>query len=382
VKIVVNDGPDRLDDAFVDLPRHVYADDPHWIPEEESVIRRAFSSSNAWFAQGHAATFSVEGRARLAVFRTRSCLIDGQDAAFFGFFESDGDSATAKALLDAAAEWARNAGASVLYGPINFNTFGSYRLRLSAEPGGMPFPGEPYNRPEYSAILAENGFCEAMRYVSQVSDFGVNAAEAQRNAAEKLMAAGYSFEPLDGARWLELLPQIHRMADEIFGDAFAYSRVSFDEFAAGYGEGTAKRLCPHTSVLALGPSGDIAGFLVSFPHYGPLLIQGSTIGRVGLSELSYDVHQPMLVAAGERTAVAKTIGVRPAHRQHGLMNAIGAIAIERGRGRYDRWIAALVRENNVSRRFAEQHNHHLRRYALYRRSLIDAAPAWRSDAGI
>lgn len=380
MKIVANEVPDRLDDAFADLPHVVYADDPLWIPEEESTLRRAFSNSNTWFAHGRAATFSIKGRARLAVFRTPACIIDGHNAAFFGFFESDGDATSARALLDAAVEWARNAGASVLYGPVNFNTYGSYRLRVSAEPGGMPFPGEPYNRPEYSAILAESGFAEAMRYVTQVSDSGVCATESQLNAAQKLKRAGYVFEPLDGSRWMGLLPQLHGMADEIFGDAFAYSRVSYDEFAAAYGEGTAKRLCPHTSVLAVGPSGDIAGFLISFPHYGPLLVQGSRIGRVGLSELTYDMHQPMLAAAGESTAVAKTIGVTPAHRQHGLMNAIGAIAMERGRGRYDRWIAALVREDNVSRRFGEPHSRRVRKYALYRRVLTDMAPTRSPDA--
>jgi ribosomal protein S18 acetylase RimI-like enzyme len=380
VKIVVHESPDRLDDSFADLPHEVYADDPLWIPEEEDTLRRAFSSSNAWFAHGQAATFSIKGRARLAVFRTQTCIIDEYPAAFFGFFESDGDATCAGALLDAGAEWARGAGANVLYGPVNFNTHGSYRLRLSAEPGGIPFPGEPYNRPEYSAILAENGFSEAMRYVTQVSDFGVYASESQRNAAEKLKAAGYMFEPLDGSRWMGLLPQLHRMADEIFGEAFAYSRVSYDEFAAAHGEQTARRLCPHTSVLAIGPSGDIAGFLISFPNYGPLLVQGSRIGRVRLSELTYGLHQPMLAAAGHSTAVAKTIGVHPEHRRYGLMSAIGAIAMERGRGRYDRWIAALVRENNVSRRFAGPHSHRLREYALYRRFLTDMAPTCRLDA--
>jgi hypothetical protein len=243
----------------------------------------------------------------------------------------------------------------------------------------MPFPGEPYNRAEYSAILSENGFCEAMRYVTQIADVGLTATEAQRMAAEKLEKAGYVFEPLDGSRWLSLLPALHQMADEIFGDAFAYSPVSYEEFAANYGEGLARRLCPHTSVLAIGPAGDIAGFFISFPHYGPLLIQASTIGRVRSSELSYDVHQPMLAAAGHTTAVAKTIGVHPAHRQHGLMNAMGALAMERGRGRYDQWIAALVRENNVSRRFGDAHSHRLRKYTLYRRDLTETTPAKGTD---
>ena len=56
-------------DAFVELPRLVYAGDPLWIPEEEAQLRRAFSCSNPWFASGSAVTLFIPGCARLAVFR-------------------------------------------------------------------------------------------------------------------------------------------------------------------------------------------------------------------------------------------------------------------------------------------------------------------------
>ena len=47
-----------------------------------------------------------------------------------------------------------------------------------------------------------------------------------------------------------------------------------------------------------GPDGDLAGFFLVYPHYGPLAIQGSTLGRVPVSDLSYDAHDAVLAAAG------------------------------------------------------------------------------------
>jgi hypothetical protein len=90
---------------------------------------------------------------------------------------------------------------------------------------------------------------------------------------------------------------------------------------------------------------------------------------VPASELSYDQHDAMLAAAGGTLAVAKTVGVCPQHRGRGLMDAMGATAIERGVGRYDCWVGAMIRADNPSRRFGAAHMDVERTYALYRREL-------------
>jgi hypothetical protein len=43
--------------------------------------------------------------------------------------------------------------------------------------------------------------------------------------------------------------------------------------------------------------------------------------------------------------------------------------LERGRAHYDRWLAALMRADNPSRRFGAPHAHVERSYALYARAL-------------
>ena len=369
MRIVMRGGAAGLHDSFVELPREVYAGDPFWIPEEEAGLRRAFSTDNPWFASGSAVTMCIPGRARLAVFRPHGCTVDGRAAAWFGFFESMNDRLFSGMLLAEAAAWARGQGAEVLYGPIDFNTLGKYRLRVDAEPDAVPFPGEPYNPAYYISLLEDAGFNVAREYVTQIGRIKPRPLEEKRAMARMIADAGYTLEPLDGDRWLATLPELHRKADEIFSDSFAYTPVSYEQFASGYGAAVAKRLCARTSLLARGPDGDLAGFFLVYPHYGPLAMQGSTLGRVPASALSYDAHDPVLAAAGESHAVAKTVGVCPEHRGRGLMGALGASVIDRGVGRYDCWVGAMIRADNPSRKFGAAHMDVERTYALYRQEL-------------
>jgi hypothetical protein len=203
------------------------------------------------------------------------------------------------------------------------------------------------------------------RYLSQISRGPLQAEEGKRAGADALLAEGWTLEPLDGATWVALLSELHRRVDEIFADAYAYTPVSFERFGATTGASVARRLCPRASVLARSPDGEVAGFLLVFPHYGPLVVQGASRERVPPSALSYEEHAPRLAAAGVRTGIVKTVGIAPRHRRRGVMDAMVVSMLDRTRDTYDRWIGALIREDNPSRNFGERHDRHERTYVLY-----------------
>lgn len=368
MRILARDGLSGVDEAFVELPPRVYLSDQAWIPEEAEVLRRAFSPANPWFARGRALLLCAPGRARLAVFRDPLCRIDGRESGFFGYWEHRGGPAPTLALLAEARHWAREQGAEMLYGPVDFNTLGRYRIRLTAESGAISFPGEPHNPPRYAQLLALAGFAPVQWYVTQVGAPRPGALIGAEQALRSVLDAGYTIETLDGKTWLALLPALHRVADAVFGANPAYTPVSFGTFAASHGETVARRLCPRTSVVARGPGGELAGFVLVYPHYGPLLTRGAPAGTVPASGLSFAEHAPMLERLGERTAVARTVGVVAAHRRRGLMSAMGAAVLARGRPYYDRWLAALIRADNPSRRFGAAHGGAERTYALYARA--------------
>jgi GNAT superfamily N-acetyltransferase len=367
--------PGAVPSAFLALPHAIYADDPNWIPEDPDTVRRSFSPDHDWFESGSAAGFYIPHRARLAVFRRASFSVDGRPTAFFGFWEQAGSGDETDELLREAEAWAREEGADVLYGPVDFNTSRRYRVRLSAEPDAQTFLGEPYNPPHYPMLLDDAGYQVVRRYLSQVGTRRAIRVQPKERVRDGVIASGYQLEPLSSETWRANVLELKQLADAIFAENFAFAPETLVTFVRGYAEGVAKRLCPRTSLLARGPDGDIVGFVLIYPQYAPLVAQSAGASRIDAAELSFEEHWPALERAGELTAIVRTIGVHPAHRARGVMDALMSEAVARGTRYYDRWIGALIDESNWSRRFGASQTDHERSYALYAKELRAPAQA-------
>jgi GNAT superfamily N-acetyltransferase len=365
--------PDEgLPEGFLELPGEVYRGDERWIPEDAAAVERAFSPDNPWFSQGAAVLLSVPGEARLALFSQPDLRVNGRRVVFFGYWESTGlQGADVPLFARAAAIASERWGAEDLYGPINFTTFGDYRLRLTCEPGGLTFPDEPYNPAAYPRLLEESGFTTDQLYLTQVGNIeaGRMVREWKRPKLEELLSQGYKLETLTHSMWIDSLVELHPQIDHIFGANFAYSAISFAAFSEKCGEGYIRRACPETSVMLRGPSGDLAGFFLVYPHYGPLVAQAAGERRVAAADLSYDAHYEALSAGAWTGCVAKTVGVMPAHRGKGVMSALTVGIFDRGDGRYEHWYGAMIRKGNLSRNFAEGNTVGERWYGLYRKRL-------------
>ncbi len=364
--------PDKeLPQAFLDLPAQIYAGDEFWLGEDATALQQQFSKANAWFETGRAWLGVIPGQARLAGF-IREQEVDGERAAFFGFWESVNDSAPTQRLLSALTEWARAHGATRLYGPINFTTFGAYRLRLDNFEAGA-FPGEPWNPDYYPGLLEQLGFTLRYQYFSTfnaIDDIVKTVGPDYLRVKPKLEQA-ITFEAVTPEFWMAHLSELYGFVDQVFGGNFAYTALSFDAFVAACGAPFAKRLCPHTSVLARTKDGRIAGFFLTFPDYSPLLRQNVPVSagkRLHASALRYDQHYAELPQP--RLLLAKTGGVHADFRSLGLFTAMGCELSLRAQGRYEMAGAALVRADNPSREFALRHGTASQRgYGLFQRAL-------------
>ncbi len=355
--------------GFVDVPPRVYADDGRWIPEVPEDVEAAFGPDNPWFSGGEAATLVVPGAARMALFHQPALRVDGRRVAFFGFWETTGEGAD-DALFARAVEWAKERGGQDLYGPIDFTTYGNYRVRLSVEDeGARTFPDEPHNPATYPDLLGAQGFDLDQTYFTQVGTqtAGNMVADWKRPVLQRLEAEGYAVRTLTHELWMERLKELHGLADAIFGGNFAYSPLTWPTFEAKCGEPFIRRACPHTSTVALAPDGSIAGFFLVYPHYGPVVCAAAE-DRVAVSDLDYHRHAAR-AARDWRGAVAKTAGVAPRHRRKGIMDALTVGIFDRGDGRYDDWYGALIRKDNPSANFATGNTVGARWYGLYRRRL-------------
>jgi hypothetical protein len=117
--------------------------------------------------------------------------------------------------------------------------------------------------------------------------------------------------------------------------------------------------------MAIAPNGDIAGFLMTMPHYGPLVTQAAGSDRVPVRSLSFSRHTPMLRDRPPVQGIVKTIGIHPNHRGIGLMDALLVAMLDRAEGFYESWLGALIRADNLSRRFGAPVTAAERRYLLF-----------------
>lgn len=362
------DGQQGLPVGFVDLPWAVYADDPDWIPEDREGILTAFSDSNPWFAHGRARAFCIPERARAVGFFRSDVRIAGERVAFFGYWETVGDAMADRMLFERIFAWASSFGARALYGPINFSTFGNYRLRLNAEPGARTYQGEPYNPGTYPTILELQGFVPDQYYVCQIADLETvrYIARMRPGILQSLQDAGYRYEPLSRELWLDNLETLHALVDATFAQNFAYTPVSFESFRTEVGASLIEKACPHTSVMVFSPDDTLVAFSLTYPHYGPLACQGAGTRRISVSRLSFAAHAHLLDDHPPVGLLCKTVGVAPGHRSKGILNSLMIYAMDRAGDRYQRWYGAVMRADNPSRKYTRGAHQLERWYALYR----------------
>ena len=371
MRVEGRDGRTGVPDGFCELAAQVYADDGQWIPEDPATVTTAFSDANTWFQSGKARAFLIPGKARAAAFISPEMLIDGVQAAFFGYWETTEDPECDRLLMTQVEAWARDQGASVLYGPINFTTYGTYRLRVSAEPNARTFQAESYNPEGYPAVLEGLHFKTCQRYLVQISDTTsvTQMAEPFQAVIDGFQQAGYRFEPLTPELWLGRMSELHGLVDRTFRHNFAYTPLPYAAFERACGEAFVNKACPHASLVAFGPEGDIAGFSLVYPHYGPIITQGAGEGRVSVGDLHHASHASLLEASPPRVALAKTLATAPGHQARGLMSAMGSLGVLETPDRYDAWFAAMIRSDNPSRRYTKERHSAERWYALYQKAL-------------
>ena len=151
--------------AFLDLQRQFYRGDPDFVPvvtlaEKWQVDRK----KNPFFEHADVGMFALyrDGRCVGRISTARDRLHDefhGDKIGFFGHYEASDPEASA-ALLEHAATWCRDHGATAMRGPVDFST--NYRCGLLVEgPPGPPCMMMPHNPRHYADWIEAAGMHKA-----------------------------------------------------------------------------------------------------------------------------------------------------------------------------------------------------------------------------
>ncbi|WP_162052302.1 hypothetical protein [Pontibacter pamirensis] len=282
---------------------------------------------------------------------------DGREA-HFGFWETTDNlplNKQAFALLQAdVAERDR----INITGPLDFNTFQRYRLRLGEAPSWGAFDREPVNPSYYGAILAQLGYEQKSTFESRrICKEDIPAVYSDKKLfLDELKKIPYDFVPLTPEVWQQYATEIFELVHHVFGSNPAYKPVSREQFNMLYNDKFAQKLCPRSSVLFRHKaSGRFAAMSFCHPNYQPLRLPASV-------SPSFAQDYPRLK---HKVLLAKSVGVHPDFRGQGLMNYLGAYGMLCFQELYEEVIFCLMRSDNYSTHFTDMLPYELARYALF-----------------
>jgi len=152
---------------FVKVPFGLHRDSAQWVAplifERMQFLDR---KKNPWFEHGEAEYFVAErdgepvGRIT-AHADSRWDEFQGGKDAMFGFFETAEDPEVARALFDAATEWAVGKGRERILGPMDFTTNDEIGILVEGFER-RPMILEPWHPPYYQRLIEAEGFAKAM----------------------------------------------------------------------------------------------------------------------------------------------------------------------------------------------------------------------------
>ncbi|XWW44077.1 hypothetical protein JYG30_14945 [Fibrella sp. USSR17] len=278
--------------------------------------------------------------------------------AYFGFWETTNDLALNQQAFTLLYADARQRGRQPLVGPLNFNTFHNYRLRLHEPPSWGRFDREPTNPTYYPRLLEQLGFSVRSQFESRLirhNDIPVAYIDKQQLLAG-LSHIPFDFIPLNPDTWLQYEDELADLVHQVFSANPAYKPISRSQFQLLYNKQFAEKLCPHSSVLFRDrQSGQLVAMSFCMPNYQSLALAPGETPKFARDFPRLD----------RKVLLVKSVGVHPAYRKQGLMSYIGAYGMLRFQEFYDDVIFCLMRSDNFSLHFSDTLPHETAHYALF-----------------
>jgi GNAT superfamily N-acetyltransferase len=279
--------------------------------------------------------------ARSSCWWTRVAPLNGQRTGAIGHYAASTREAGSALLSQAAAKLAE-AGCTQAVGPMDGNTWRTYRV-VTDKGTEPPFFLEPWTPDGWLEHWTGAGFEPIARFTSALAtDLDVVDPRIER-AAARLTAEGILVRPLDVSAIERELCRIFVLSLDSFKRNLLYAPIAQDEFLDRY-----RRLLPAVRpelvLLAerTGPGEPLCGFLFAVPD----LLQASRGGSTD-------------------TVIIKTVAVSPGERAAGLGSVLVARLHRTARDLgFRRAIHALMIDTNVSGNISRRYASPIRRYAL------------------
>ncbi|MFA6287686.1 MAG: GNAT family N-acetyltransferase [Opitutaceae bacterium] len=285
------------------------------------------------------------GGAEAWLWWTQVPTLAGERLGVIGKFSADSSEASA-AVLAQACDVLRGRGCTLAVGPMNGNTWRSYRLVTEAgeEP---PFLLEPVNPEEWPGWWRAAGFEPLAEYYSTATEDLAARDPRLDSVAARMTAAGVTIRPLDPAHFEEELGRIYDVSVVSFQANYLYTPLPQEAFFAQY-RAIRSQVRPELVLLAEQAGGPV-GYVFTVPDYAQ--------AKRGL---------PVT------TCIVKTLAVLPGRAYAGLgALLLGEVHEAARRLGFTRAIHALMHETNQSRNLSAHYAKTIRRYTLFSKRLAE-----------
>lgn len=315
VEIVRVDSRQQLRE-FIDLPWHIYRNDPLWVPPLKSQVKHLLDTArHPFWKHGERELFLArrKGRTvgRIAAIIDHSYIrYHDERMGIFGYFECDPDQGAADALLGAAADWTQRRGMSFLRGPMNGST--NYELGLLIH--GYEHPPTimmPWQPPYYLDLLEGCGLTKEKDLLAMLIDRSHVTSPRVAKLVERIKR-NHNISIRTATR--RTLDRDMAMVKEIYYESWSknwgFVPLSDDEFDESARQ--MARIMDPDLVLFLYHQDEPAGICVILPDMNPLLKRlNGQMGLTGLFKYFYYRHE----VNGLRAIL---FGFKPQYRKLGL----------------------------------------------------------------
>lgn len=332
---------------FVQFPFRLYATSAEWCPPLVSSVKLALDRKRHPFYRHSDGAFYVaeqdgEVVGRIGVFDNAHYNAYNQSkVAFFYYFDVIDDAQVTQALLDAAAEWARGRGLTLLMGPKGMLRADAYGILIEGYEYPAPM-GLPYNYPYYASHVEDAGFEKEIDYVTGFMVKEHQLPERVFRLAEKIKErSGFKVQSFRTKGQLRAwIPEIQKVNNEAFTQVWGYYPIDEAEVQM-IGDQLLAVSDPRLMKIVT-KGGAIAGFVFVFPDLGDAL--RATGGRLW----PFGWIKFLIAVKRTRRLVGNGIGLLPQYQGLGATAMMYAELDETVRSRGADYLEAIqVMETNI-----------------------------------
>ncbi len=302
---------------FIKFPWKIYRNERNWVPPLISERQKFLNPKrNPFFEHSDVSLFMAHDNAGNALGRIAGIVnrnhieIQNEKAGFFGLFESVDDPEVAGRLFDAAADFLRSKGMTLMRGPANMSVNDDLGLLIK----GFDTPPVfmmPYN-PQYYVGLVENyGFRKAMDLIAYYGESNGCIHERLLRGVE-LSRKRYKFsirtiDMRDFDQEVKRIRDLYNRAWERNWGAVAMTDKEFDYVAQDLKQVIDPGLCLIAEV-----GGITAGFSLALPDFNQVLTHlNGRLFPLGIFKILYYRRRINAIRV-------ITMGVLPEYRRMGL----------------------------------------------------------------